>query len=314
MVSSFVTGLQVRDVDLVWGTSPPIFQGATTLALARLKQVRYLFEVRDLWPEFAVAVGVLRQPLLIQMSEWLERFLYSRADTVLVNSPGFIQHVQTRGARHVELVPNGADTEMFDPAADSSRFRAQYALEGKYIALYAGAHGISNDLGTLLEAACLLKDDARIAVVLVGDGKEKPALIRKAAELGLENVIFVPPISKAEMPSVLAAADACVAILLPLEAYKTVYPNKVFDYMAAGRPVILAIDGVIREVVEAAEAGIAVPPGDAYALAQALRRFANDPQQGLEMGARGRSYVTSHFNRSTLAERLETILVELQGE
>jgi glycosyltransferase involved in cell wall biosynthesis len=203
---------------------------------------------------------------------------------------------------------------MFSPLSDGSPFRQQHGLDGKFVALYAGAHGMSNDLGTLLEAACLVKDDPRIAIVLLGDGKEKPALIQKAAEMGLDNVSFVSPLSKAEMPAALAAADACVAILLPVEAYKTVYPNKVFDYMAAGKPVILAIDGVIRQVVEAAEAGIAAPPGDAGALALALRRLVDDPVVGVEMGKRGRSYVMEHFNRAALAERLESILVELQRQ
>ncbi|HAD07674.1 MAG TPA: glycosyltransferase WbuB, partial [Anaerolineaceae bacterium] len=108
MVSSFLVGLSVKGVDLVWGTSPPIFQGVTAWLIARLKGVRFLFEVRDLWPAFAVAAGVLRNPLLIRLSEWLERFLYRHADRLMVNSPGFIEHVSSRGARWVELVPNGA--------------------------------------------------------------------------------------------------------------------------------------------------------------------------------------------------------------
>jgi glycosyltransferase involved in cell wall biosynthesis len=111
----FLVGLGVKQVDLVWGTSPPIFQAVTAWLLARLKRVPFLFEVRDLWPAFAIAVGVLRNPLLMRASLWLERFLYRRADRVMVNSPGFIEHVTQRGARWVELVPNGADPEMFDP-------------------------------------------------------------------------------------------------------------------------------------------------------------------------------------------------------
>ena len=129
MASSFFIGLGVKDVDLVWGTSPPIFQGATAWALARLKRVPFLFEVRDLWPAFAVAVGVLRYRALISASEWLERFLYRHADQMVVNSPGFIAHVQERGARQVALVPNGSDTAMFDPQADGSSFRQAHGLE-----------------------------------------------------------------------------------------------------------------------------------------------------------------------------------------
>ena len=124
MVSSFLIGLGVQRVDVVWGTSPPIFQGVTAWLLARLKGAKFLFEVRDLWPAFAIAVGVLQNRLLIALSEWLEKFLYRRADVVMVNSPGFVAHVTQRGARRVELIPNGADPAMF-AAADGSGFRAR---------------------------------------------------------------------------------------------------------------------------------------------------------------------------------------------
>jgi glycosyltransferase involved in cell wall biosynthesis len=254
MVSSFLVGLGVKNVDLVWGTSPPIFQAVTAWLLARLKRVPFLLEVRDLWPAFAIAVGVLRNPLLIRASLWLEKFLYRRADRVMVNSPGFIRHVTERGARWVELVPNGADPDMFDPSGSGADFRREHNLGDQFVVLYAGAHGLSNDLGVMLEAAGHLNGDARIHFVLVGDGKEKPALQARAAEMGLTNLSFFPPVAKNGMREVMAAADACVAILKPLELYKTTYPNKVFDYMAAGRPVLLAIDGVIRQVVEDARA------------------------------------------------------------
>ena len=236
MLSSFWAGLRVREVDLVWGTSPPIFQGLTALALARLKGVPFLFEVRDLWPAFAVAVGVLDNKLLIQASEWLERFLYHHADRMVVNSPGFIQHVLDRGAPQVDLVPNGADATMFEPTDDGAAFRRMHQLEGRFVAIYAGAHGMSNDLDVVLEAAGQLRDVANLAIVLLGDGKEKPGLQQRAEEMGLKNLHFIAPVPKTDMPLALAAADVCIAILKPIEMYKTVYPNKVFDYMAAGRP------------------------------------------------------------------------------
>jgi len=311
MVSSFLIGLQVRKVDLIWGTSPPIFQGFTAWLLARLKRVPFLFEVRDLWPAFAIAVGVLKHPLLIRLSEWLERFLYQRADLCVVNSPGYIDHVRQRGARLIELVPNGAETTIFSPLANGVDFRREHGLEGKYLILYAGAHGMSNDLGVVLEAAALLADRLEIAIVLLGDGKEKIRLQVRAAELGLANLFFLPPIPKTKMPAALAAADACLAILKPVEMYKTTYPNKVFDYMAAGRPVLLAIDGVIRQVIEDADAGVYIPPGDPDALAQAIRSLADQPKQARQMGSRGRQYVEAHFDRSKLADHLAQLMVDL---
>ncbi len=311
MVSSFIAGLSVRDVDLVWGTSPPIFQGLTAWALGRLKKVPFLFEVRDLWPIFAIQVGVLRNQFLIRASEWLERFLYSHADRVMVNSPGFSEHVTRRGARCVELVPNGADPRMFDLPSDGSEVRRENGWQDRFVALYAGAHGMSNDLGVVLEAASLLRDHSEIQLVLLGDGKEKPALMQRAREMSLENLSFLPSVPKMEMPAVLAASDACIAILKPIPMYATVYPNKVFDYMAAGKPVVLAIRGVIQDVIEQSGGGIPIPPGDSHAMADAILRLSADRDTARQMGRQGRSYLESHFDRALLSQKLAHICQEM---
>jgi glycosyltransferase involved in cell wall biosynthesis len=308
MFSSFWLGLGVRNVDVVWGTSPPIFQGVAAWALARVKGARFLFEVRDLWPRFAIAVGVLRNRWLIRASEWLERFLYHSADRIMVNSPGFLAHVEASGGKNAELIPNGADPAMFDPAERGTAYRKANGLDDKFVVMYAGAHGMSNDLETVLEAASLLRDRPEVQIALVGDGKEKPALVGRAADMELENVSFLPPVPKSGMAEALAAADACIAILKPLEEYKTTYPNKVFDYMAAGRPVVLAIDGVIREVVEAAGGGFFAKPGNPKALAEAIRTLARDPVKSREMGLAGRKYLEDHFSRENMAEKLLLLL------
>jgi glycosyltransferase involved in cell wall biosynthesis len=314
MVSSFFVGLGVRHVDLVWGTSPPIFQGWTAWMLARLKRVPFLFEVRDLWPSFAIAVGVLKNPLLVRLSLWLEHFLYRHADRVMVNSPGYVAHVKECGARRTELVPNGADPAMFNPGDDGRAFRATHGLEDKFVALYAGAHGMSNDLGVLLQSASLLATShPEIQIVFLGDGKEKPALQARAAEMKLSNVCFLPPVPKSGMAAALAGSDACIAILKPLDEYKTTYPNKVFDYMAAGRPVVLAIDGVIRNVVETAVCGIFAQPGDPAAVAQAIVRLAADRSASRVMGLNGRRTVEAQFSRAASADKLGDIVEEMAG-
>ena len=314
MLSSFWIGLGVKNVDLVWGTSPPIFQGVTAWALARIRGAKFLFEVRDLWPQFAIAVGVLRNPILIVLTEWLERFLYRRADRVMVNSPGFLGPVSRRGAKRVELIPNGADPSMFDPNDNGELFRQSNKLENKFIALYAGAHGMSNDLNVILDSASKLATVKNIHIVLLGDGKEKPALVEQAKEMKLSNVTFLPSVPKVVMASALAGADACIAILKPLEEYKTTYPNKVFDYMAAGRPVILAIDGVIREVVETAECGIFAAPGNAEEIAKAIRKLAADTEQSRAMGLKGRKYLEENFSRAVIGEKLVSLLEEIVSD
>ena len=312
MFSSFWVGIGVAKVDLVWGTSPPIFQGVTAWLLARLKGARFLFEVRDLWPAFAIAVGVLRNPALIGLSLWLERFLYRRADQMVVNSPGYLDHVKERGARKVTLIPNGADLAMFVSVDHGTAFRSEHGLEGDFVALYAGAHGLSNDLGVILKAAEILKGQPGIRFVFVGDGKEKSALQASATALGLDRVIFLPSVAKNEMAGVIAAADACVAILKPLELYKTTYPNKVFDYMAAGKPVLLVIDGVIREVVKSAQAGIFIPPGNAQALADAVLRLAKDPALGRKMGDAGQKAIQETYNRGHFSEQFAQLLENMR--
>ena len=312
MAVSFLSAIRVKKVDLIWGTSPPIFQGVSAWLAARIKGVPFLFEVRDLWPTFAVAVGVLKNPLIISMSEWLEKFLYSHADKVIVNSPGYLEHVRKRGTSEVELIPNGVDLEMFNHPQNSAENRKKLGFEGKFVVLYAGAHGMSNDLGVLVKAANLVKDYPEILIVLVGDGKDKPELQNEAASLNLDNILFLPPVEKEKMGAVLSAADVCVAILKPIEMYKTTYPNKVFDYMASGVPVLLAIDGVIRKVIEDANSGIFVQPGNPQDLAQGIINLYQNPELVKNMGESGRQYVQEHFNRNKFSEEFCTLINKMR--
>ncbi len=311
MFSSFFKALSIKKVDLVWGTTPPIFQSFTAWMVSRLKGVPFLLEVRDLWPEFAIAVGVLKNPIIIKMSFWLERFLYRHADRIVVNSPGFVKYVYEKGGRNIEVIPNGADTGQFK-ILDRLEMRRTLGWPGeKYIVLYAGAHGMSNDLEVVLRAAEELSNNLAILFYFVGDGKEKTHLIKQAESMKLRNVQFLPPVSKKEINRILSAADACVAILKPVEMYKTTYPNKVFDYMAVGKPIVLAIDGVIRGVVESANCGIFCEPGNPDAIADAVKFLYNNQNKAQQMGLNGRKYLETHFDRRKTAENLAHLMEEL---
>ena len=311
MAVSFWTGLRVADVDLVWGTTPPIFQAVTARWIAGLKRKPFLLEVRDLWPSFAIAVGVLTNPLLIRLSEWLERGLYRGADRVVVNSPGFIEHVRSRGARQVELVPNGVDLAMFERIKKDQSLRRELGLSECFLVIYAGAHGMSNDLETVLKAADLLQSEEDIHFVFLGDGKEKTNLMALAERMKLRNLHFLPSIPKDQIASTLVQADAGLAILLAVDAYKTTYPNKVFDYMAAGLPVVLAIDGVIRQVIEDAGAGLFAQPGDPKAIAESVKRLAADPVLAEQLGQAGRRGVERDFDRERLAAKMALIMEKI---
>lgn len=313
-ITSFVAGLRVRGVDVVLGTSPPIFQAPTAWAVARLKRVPFVLEVRDLWPEFAISMGVLRNPFLIRLARVLEAFLYKRAAVIIVNSPAYRDYLVNRGIDRdrVVLVPNGVDVGMFDPDADGGAFRAQLGLtQDQTVVMYAGALGMANDIDTILGAAERLLRDENIRFVLVGDGKEREALMKAARSAGLDNVDFIGAVPKEEMSNALAAADICVATLMNIPMFATTYPNKVFDYMAAGRPTVLAIDGVIRQVVEAADGGIFSPPANPDALASAIRELAEDRPRAREMGLSARRYVEEHFDRQKQGAQFAEVLADV---
>ncbi len=314
--STWAALFRVPGADVVWATSPPIFQALGALVVAKARGLPLVLEVRDLWPDFAVELGVLRNPTLIGLARWAERLLYQQADAVVVNSPGFVDHVAGHGVprERIALVPNGVEVEAFDPDARGEAFRRELGLpDGVALVTYTGAHGIPNDLDVFLDAAALLahRDDVRFA--LVGAGRDKDRLVARAGEMGLDDVLFVDPQPKERMPEVLAASALGVAILKPIPLFDTTYPNKVFDYMAAGRPTVLAIDGVIREVVEAADAGTFVPPGDAAALASAVEAYLDDPAEARRQGTAARAYVARHFRREDHAEVLRSVLERAAG-
>lgn len=313
MINSFFTALRIKEIDAVFGTSPPIFQGVTAYLISKINRRPFVFEIRDVWPDFMVEIGAIKNPLLIYSARSLEKFLYKKAKLIIINSPGFKPLLLEKGVKDnkIRVVPNSADTSMFNPNSKGESIRERYNLVGKYVILYAGAIGKSNDIGTLIEAAAKLKDVDDMVFLLVGGGNELELIKKRVREDNLNNVILLPPIPKSYIPEVIAASDVCVAILKDVPMFKTTYPNKVFDYMAGGRPVLLAIDGVIRKVVEDANAGVFAQPGDAEDIAKGIMQLYKDRGRRIEMGINGRKYVEENFERKVQAEKLEKVLLDI---
>jgi glycosyltransferase involved in cell wall biosynthesis len=310
MFSSVWTALQVRDVDLVMGTTPPIFQAVSAWFVAWLRRKPFLLEVRDLWPEFGVSMGVLKNPIVIALARWLERFLYARATHILVNSPAYKEYMLAKGVpeHKVTYIPYGTDVDMFNPQVDGSSIRAELGLQDKFVVLYAGALGQANDIDTILRAAQRLNDEDKIRFVLFGDGKERTRLQSEAERMKLSNVIFAGVRPKRDMPRVVASADVCLAILQDIPMFRTTYPNKVFDYMAAGRATVLVIDGVSRQLIESSNGGVFVQPGDDAMLAEKIIELSKDPQRLQQMGWNARKYLVKHLDRQDkLNETLELL-------
>ena len=308
---SFLKAMRSGSADVVLGTSPPLFQLPAPWLVAKIRGVPFVLEILDLWPEFAIGMGVLKNPLLIKVARWVEHFFYNAASHLVVNSPAFKEYLVEHGiaAEKVTVVPMGVELDFFDPEHDGSPLRRELGIDDKFVITYAGALGQANDLDTIIDAANELKSEKRIHFLFAGDGNQRPHLEARVRELGLDNVTFGGFFPKQKMKDVLAASNACVATLRDIPEFRTPYPNKVFDYMAAGRPIILGIAGAIQEVVEQARAGICVPPSDSVQLAAAARRLFEDSALAAQFGRAGREFVQTKFSSRIQAAKFESVLV-----
>jgi colanic acid biosynthesis glycosyl transferase WcaI len=298
--------------DLVYATSPPLFVGAAGLFAALVRRVPFVFEVRDLWPESAVALGELSSRRAISLAEKLEWLLYSRAARVVAVTEGIRIRLVERGVRpeKVALIPNGANTEGFryseEAGAEVSR---GLGLEGKRIAMYAGIHGIAQGLETVLEAASRLRERRDIAFVFVGEGPRKSHLVAQSERMGLANVHWLPEVPSAEMHAYLSAARLSIVPLRDEPVFRGALPSKMFEAWACERPVVLSVAGEAAGVLREAGAGLAVPPEDPAAMAEAITRLADNPEEARERGRRGRAFVEGRYSRREAARQLESLLL-----
>jgi colanic acid biosynthesis glycosyl transferase WcaI len=301
VVSSLVFGSRrLPRLDVLITESPPLLLGISGFVLGRLKRARWVFNVSDLWPESAVVLGVLGNGAAAKAAYTLEAFLYRRAWRVSCQSREIRASIDTRFPEVRTLAfYNGVDTERFSAAHRSDDVRRRLADGAGCVAVYAGLHGIAQGLDQVLEAAAKLRDDD-IRIVLIGDGPEKPALLAAAERLGLDNVTFLPPQPRDAIPAYLASADVAV---VPLKRrIPGAVPSKLYEAMATGLPVVLVADGEPAEIVDETGAGIAVPPGDPDALADALRRLAGSPRDRERLGSAGREAAVRRFDRRRLCD------------
>src|SRR4030042_2864796 len=309
IVNAIITGLFLLRgrYDLLYATSPPLFVGGAALVLSYLKHIPMIFEVRDLWPESAIALGELSNPRSILLAKKLEEMCYRRALQVVGVTQGVYYHLLNRGIASEKLIiiPNGANTDMFSFSIhDRECIRKELQFEEKFIAIYAGIHGLAQNLETILETARLLLDNSKIHFLLIGDGPKKTELISLAASYNLHNLTFLPEKPREQIPLYLSAADIALVPLRKAEVFKVVLPSKIFDAWSCERPVLLSIDGEAREMVETVHGGIFIPPEDPNKMAEALINLMNSPDELDAMGKNGHMYTEQNHSRKALAEKL----------
>ncbi|MFM1651924.1 glycosyltransferase family 4 protein [Brevibacillus sp. B_LB10_24] len=311
---SSLKGLTLKGYDVVLATSTPLTVAIPALLIKYWNKVPFIFEVRDLWPEAPRQIGAIRSRLLISLLKGLERKTYQQAEHIIALSPGMLQGVLEEGisSRKVTMIPNCCDLDLFGQEdVCRAELREQYQLHGKLVVLHGGSMGIANGLDYLIGAAVKLREQNRddIVFILAGDGKTRPLLEAMCEQHRLDNVIFTGALPRKKMPELFAAADITITSFQNLPILATNSPNKFFDSLAAGKPVIVNSAGWTKQLVEEYQVGFYVNPDDPGDLADLLIRLQNGMWDLAEMGRRARRLAEEKYERIKLARQVEAVLL-----
>jgi len=315
-ISAAVSGLALAKPDVIIATSPQLLCALSGWWLAFWKRVPFIFEVRDLWPESLAAVGAGSEgTLLHRMLGAIAGFLYRRADRIVVVTPASKDHLMgywNVPAKKISIVENGVETDLFRLDPKALEVRRQLKLEDRFLICYIGTMGNAHGLETVIAAAEELQTALpRAMFLLIGEGAEKERIVELAAGCGLSNVQFLSQQPRERIPAYVSAADLCLVMLKKTELFKTVIPTKLLEYMACERPVIVAVDGQARQIVEEACGGVFVEPENSKDLVKAILNLAKDPEHRREMGANGRQYIVNKLSREKTARDYITVLEAL---
>ena len=300
--------------DVVFATHTPLPVGLAGIEAGRHFGVPFIFEVRDLWPEALVEIGALNNPLAIWWLRRLARKIYRRADHIVALSPGMKEGIVRAGiaASSVTVIPNASDLDLFRPDLDGSAARRRLGLGDRFAALYFGAMGLANGLEYAIEAARVLAERRQdhIVLVLQGGGGKRSELEAMARRYNLRNVVFGDLVPKEEIAGIVAGCDVCLTIVRGGEK-PTWSPNKMFDSLAAGKPVLVNAGGWLAETIERNGCGRFVAPDCPAGLADTLMELSQNPALCAQMGRNARALAEREFDRNLLAARLESLLMQV---
>lgn len=308
-------GKELPKPDLVFASSTPLTVGEIGRQVAGYHGVPFVFEVRDLWPEVAVAVGALKNPVLRLMSYRMARRIYSAVDHVVALSQGMKDGIKAWEIpdQQITVIPNCSDTALFGSRQERESKRRELGWEGKLVCVHPGAMGLVNNLDYLLDCAKSLEQMGAtdIEIALIGDGAMKPHLSRRIAEEKIKLASLYDPFPKREVPTLLSAADVGLVTVLPMKCMELNSSNKFFDFLAASLPIVLNYGGWQEDVLRESGAGLSADPRDASTMAAALTKLRDDPERVRAMGTAARQLAETRFDRDALAAQLESILVEV---
>ena len=319
-VSAALRGVAIPRPDVIIASSPQLLVGLSGWWIAFSRQIPFVFEVRDLWPESLTAVGVGDEDSLLHHAlAAVAKFLYQRSDRIVVVTPAFKEHLMRRWrvpAEKISVVENGVETDLFKPssAAANHALRRELGAQGEFLVCYIGTMGMAHGLETLLDAASQLqRQNSNAQFLLVGEGAEKERIRTMAHSRGLTNVSFLDQQPREKIPAFISASDACLVLLKKTDVFKTVIPTKMLEFMSCARPVILGVDGQARQIIEDAGAGLVIEPENSEALVGAINQLSANRDVGVALGQKGREYIQQHFSRGQTAEKYIDVLSTLLG-
>ena len=317
-VSAALRGMALPRPDIIIASSPQLLVGLSGWWLSRARQVPFVFEVRDLWPESLAAVGLGGEGSLLHRTlAGVANFLYERADRIVVVTEAFkphlIQHWRVPGEK-IDVVENGVETDLFRPTdrAASAALRKQLGIESRFTVSYVGTMGMAHGLETLLDAAARLQsEDPAILFLVIGEGAEKQRIKGLAQSRVLTNIRFLDQQAREKIPALISASDCCLVLLKKTDVFKKVIPTKMLEFMSCARPIIVAVEGQAQHILEEADAGVAIEPENSDALACAIHQLAADTGLARKLGENGRAYILKKFARSSTAQKYIRILERL---
>ena len=311
-VTSVLGGLLSGKHDVVFTMFPPPLLGISAYIVGKVKRVPIVLDVLDIWPDLPVALGEIKNKYLIKFLEAVERFVYKKAERILVISKGFKKDIEKKGidADKIDVAPNWVDIDFITPGCQKNSIREKYNLDDKFVVMFAGTIGLAQGLECVIDAAKLLSHQKDILFVFVGEGVMKKKLQQKAEEYALENVMFIPVQPREYIPKFLAAADVCLVILQRNPVLAITIPCKTYEIMAAARPIVANVEGDLKELVEEADCGIVVEPENPKQIADAIISLYEDEQLRTKFGRNGREYVVQHYTREKIMDKVIELFQE----
>ncbi len=303
--TSYWRGKKLGEYDYLLVESPPLFLGYSAMALSRKLNAKLIFNVSDLWPESAEKLNIVNNKTLLKFAYNLEAKCYSRATFITGQTQGIVDNIKQRfPSKKVYWLPNGVDVSFYDPLKYSKNgFREKYNFkEEDILFFYGGILGHAQGLKTVIRAANLVKENKEIQIILQGSGPEKDDLEKLKSDLKLENIHFLLPVPKSEMPNILKEVDVALVPLRKLDLFQGAIPSKIFEALAMEKPLLLGVEGEAKKhFIDNANAGLFFEPENEIKLADKMIEFSTNRVMIADMGSNGRKYVSEHFNRNKIA-------------